>query len=108
MNALFSIHADEIARLCEEYGVLKLSAFGSSVRADFNPATSDVDVIAVFHSTREPGYADRYLNFALSLERLFGRKVDLLTPGSIRNPRFAATLNRESVAIYESEDHQAA
>ncbi|MES2438521.1 MAG: nucleotidyltransferase domain-containing protein [Verrucomicrobiota bacterium] len=108
MNALFSIHADEIARLCEKYGVLKLSAFGSSVREDFDPMTSDVDVIAVFGLTREPGYSDRYLNFALSLERLFGRKVDLLTPGSIRNPRFAATLDREAVPIYESEDHQAA
>ncbi|GAA5124042.1 nucleotidyltransferase domain-containing protein [Luteolibacter yonseiensis] len=108
MNALFSIHADEIARLCEKHGVLKLSAFGSSVREDFDPETSDVDVIAVFNSTREPGYADRYLDLALSLEQLFGRAVDLLTPGSIRNPHFASTLAQEAVSIYESQDHQAA
>jgi predicted nucleotidyltransferase len=108
MNALFSTHAAEIARLCTKYGVLKLSAFGSSVREDFNPSSSDVDLLAVFNATREPGYADRYLNLALSLEKLFGRKVDLLTPRSIRNPHFATALHRDAVSIYESKDPQAA
>lgn len=108
MNALFSVHADEIAELCTKLGVLKLSAFGSSVREDFNPSSSDVDLMAVFSETRKPGYADRYLDLALGLEKLFGRKVDLLTPRSIRNPRFATALNQDAVPIYESQDDQAA
>lgn len=101
-------HANEIAGLCRQYGVLRLDLFGSAARGDFDPATSDIDLVASFARTSEPGYADRYLDFAESLEALFGRRVDLLTPGAIRSPRFAETIKRESVPIYESKGDQAA
>jgi uncharacterized protein len=101
-------HTDKISGLCRKYGVVRLDVFGSAARNDFDPVSSDIDLIASFARTNEPGYADRYLDFAESLEALFGRKVDLLTPGAIRNPRFAETIKRESVLIYESKDDQAA
>jgi len=101
-------HSDEIAELCRKYRVQCLEAFGSAVRGNFNPLSSDVDLIAVFASTCEPGYADRYMDFAEALEALFGRKVDVLTPGSIRNPRFAQNIRKEAVTLYESQEHQAA
>lgn len=108
MQSGIMIHIDQIARLCRKYGVVRLDVFGSAARGDFNPAASDVDLVASFARTSEPGYADRYLDFAESLEALFGRKVDLLTPGAIRNPRFAEAIKRESVPIYESKGDQAA
>ncbi len=108
MHAHVINHADEIAGLCRKYGVVRLDVFGSAARGDFDPATSDIDLVASFARTNEPGYADRYLDFAESLEALFGRRVDLLTPGAIRNPRFAETIKRESVPIYESKGDQAA
>ena len=80
---------------------MRLDVFGSAARSDFDPVSSDIDLVASFARTSEPGYADRYLDFAESLEALFGRKVDLLTPGAIRNPRLAETIKRESVPIYE-------
>jgi predicted nucleotidyltransferase len=101
-------HADKISGLCRKFGVVRLDVFGSAARSDFDPVSSDIDLVAHFARTSEPGYADRYLDFAESLEALFGRKVDLLTPGAIRNPRLAETIKRESVPIYESKDHQAA
>jgi predicted nucleotidyltransferase len=101
-------HADKISGLCRKFGVVRLDVFGSAARSDFDPVSSDIDLVAYFARTSEPGYADRYLDFAESLEALFGRKVDLLTPGAIRNPRLAETIKRESVPIYESKDHQAA
>jgi len=103
-----SDHSHEIAELCRKYRVQCLEAFGSAVRGEFNPLSSDVDLIAVFVSTSEPGYADRYMDFAEALEALFGRKVDVLTPGSIRSPRFAQAIKREAVILYESQEHQAA
>ncbi len=108
MIAEFSEHSREIANLCRKYRVKRLEAFGSAVRGDFESSSSDVDLVADFSATREPGYADRYLDFAESLEILFGRKVDLLTPGSIRSPRFAETIRREAFTLYESKEHQAA
>ena len=108
MNPVLADHAREIAELCTKYQVLRLEAFGSVVGADFDTASSDVDLIAVFASTREPGYADRYMDFAQALESLFGRKVDLLTPGAIRNQRFAESIKRQAVPIYDAQNYQAA
>lgn len=103
-----SVHSREIARLCEQYRVLRLVVFGSAARGDFDAASSDIDLIAAFASTREPGYADRYMEFADALEALFGRKVELLTPPSIRNPYFVESINRDAVVIYEATKPQAA
>jgi predicted nucleotidyltransferase len=108
MNAILTDHTREIADLCRKYQVLRLEAFGSAVRVDFDPSSSDVDLIAAFSSPRESGYADRYMDFIESLESLFGRKVDLLTPGAIHNARFAEAIKREAVPIYDSKEHQAA
>jgi predicted nucleotidyltransferase len=108
MNSILADHTREIADLCRKYQVLRLDAFGSVIRSDFNPSSSDVDLIAEFSSTREPGYADRYMDFVQSLEALFGRKVDLLTPGAIHNPRFAAALKQQALPIYDAKEHQGA
>ncbi len=108
MQSILLSHADKISSLCRKFGVARLDVFGSAARSDFDPISSDIDLIASFTNTSEPGYADRYLDFAESLEALFGCKVDLLTPGAIRNQRFAETIKRESVPIYESKDDQAA
>jgi predicted nucleotidyltransferase len=108
VQSLINNHAHEISELCRKFGVVRLELFGSAARGDFNPVSSDIDLIASFARRSEPGYADRYLDFAESLEALFGRKVDLLTPGAIRNPRFAETIKRESILIYESKSDQAA
>jgi uncharacterized protein len=108
MDPVLSGHLAEIATLCGRHGVVRLEVFGSAATEDFDPARSDIDLIATFSATREPGYADRYLDFADALERLFGRKIDLITPGAIRNPRFAMAVRKQAVTIYESEKHQAA
>jgi len=108
MVPILSGHLPEIAALCRRFGVVRLEVFGSATTGKFDPSRSDIDLIAAFSATREPGYADRYLDFADALERLFGRRVDLLTRGSIRNPRFAEMIRNQAVTIYESEKHQAA
>jgi len=104
----FSSKSDQIADLCRKYDVMQLAAFGSAVRDDFDPSHSDIDLIAEFRSPHLPGYADRYLDFALELQSLLGRPVDLLTPGAIRNARFAQAILNDSIRIYESKDPQAA
>lgn len=104
----FSEKSDQIAALCRKYDVLQLTVFGSAARDDFDPSRSDIDLIAEFRSPHLPGYADRYLDFALELESLFGRPVDLLTTRAIRNARFARAISKDSKRIYASKDSQAA
>ncbi len=65
---------------CRRHAIEKLSLFGSVLRDDFGPA-SDVDVLVEFERGRTPGFAFFDLQEELSL--MFGRRVDLHTPGSL-------------------------
>src|SRR2546422_286841 len=88
MSSVLDKNKDRLAEMCRSFGVRRLEVFGSAARGDFDPAKSDFDFIVSF-ADRTPGtYADRYLDFADALERLLGRKVDLLTERCIRNPWF--------------------
>ena len=96
---------ENLAKLCLRYGVRQLQLFGSAVTGAFVPATSDLDFIAEFADTQAPDYADRYLDFAEALEKLFNRRVDVLTRRSIRNRYFRAEVERTARVIYE-DSHQ--
>ena len=75
------IPREEIAEFCKKNRIRKLSLFGSSVRHDFR-ADSDVDILVEF----EPGARVGLIKLAgleLELSKIFGRKVDLNTPGFI-------------------------
>lgn len=92
-----------LANLCQRYRVRQLQLFGSAATGAFIPETSDLDFIAEFADTQSADYADRYLDFAEALERLFNRHVDVVTKRSIRNPYFRATVEQTAQVIYE--DH---
>ena len=53
-------------------------------------------------------YADRYLDFADALERLLGRKVDLLTERCIRNPYFRREVEAARQVIYDERGEKTA
>jgi predicted nucleotidyltransferase len=93
---------DKIVRLCEKYAVQKLQLFGSAVRGDFDPDSSDLDFLVNFSYDCEPGIADRYLGLAEDLERLLNRSVDLVTVRSARNPYFRQSIDQSSLTLYEA------
>lgn len=76
-----SFPPDALARLCGEYGVKKLSLFGSVLRDDFRP-DSDVDVLVEFEEGARTGFRVVSLELALSL-LIGGRRVDLRTPDEL-------------------------
>jgi hypothetical protein len=84
-------------RFCAEYGVKKIGFFGSYAKG--SPAeTSDIDVIVEFE--RPIGF--KFIEFAEELERLLGRKVDLLTAaglGTIRSSQVAADIAQSVVYV---------
>jgi predicted nucleotidyltransferase len=63
-------------------------------------AVSDIDFFVEFSDTLSPGYSDRYLNFALAVEHLLGRPVDLVTPRALANPYFTRALRADQKEIY--------
>ncbi|MGH9834684.1 MAG: nucleotidyltransferase family protein [Blastocatellia bacterium] len=70
--------------LAAEYGVKKIGLFGSFAKGLANEA-SDVDVIVEFD--RPIGF--KFIEFTEYLERLFGRKVDALTPAGLQGIRIS-------------------
>jgi predicted nucleotidyltransferase len=90
-----------IADLCQRHEVRRLDLFGSAAHGDFQPEQSDLDFIVQFTRTGYAGYANAFLEFADALERLLGRKVDLLTERMIRNPYFRSSVEATRQIVYE-------
>jgi predicted nucleotidyltransferase len=77
--------------------------FGSAARGDFDPARSDIDFLVEFD--REPPIAlsiDTYFGFKEALEALFGRPVELVEPGAVRNPYLKASIDSSREPVFEA------
>ena len=104
MLSLIAERRAEIADICRRFGVRQLSVFGSAARVDdFDPERSDVDFLVEFNSRApEAPSLKTYFELKDSLEALFGRSVDLVEPGAIRNPYFKASIERSREPVFEA------
>jgi hypothetical protein len=89
----------ELRRLCRQYGVARLELFGSHVTGMAGP-DSDVDLLVRFRPLTGMGPADQYFGLKAALEELFGRRVDLLSAGSVRNPYLKRRISRQAVTLF--------
>ena len=95
--------------LCSRFGVHQLHLFGSAVTERFDANRSDVDVLVSFPPGLDPlDRGQRLLDLWDALETLFGRRVDLVTPESMRNPVFRRELDETKVLIYDLTHTQVA
>jgi predicted nucleotidyltransferase len=80
--------------------VLKAWLFGSYARGEQTP-DSDVDILVVFdeENGRKVSLL-RHIGIALGLEDLLGKKVDLITEGTLL-PFAKETADKDKVLIYE-------
>jgi predicted nucleotidyltransferase len=91
---------EEIAELCRKHHVRRLSVFGSAARDDFDPATSDVDVIVEFDDIPVGEYSTNKWALHDELVGKFNRKVDLLTWESVKNPYMLKAILRSNETLY--------
>lgn len=70
-----------IRAYCEKWQVSEMALFGSSLRDDFND-NSDIDVLVTFKPEARPTLFT-LTDMIFELEDIFGRKVDLVTRGSV-------------------------
>lgn len=99
MDAATLLDREAIALACERYGVARLRVFGSAVTGRFDPDRSDVDFFVDFL----PEVRDllgNYLALNKELERIVGRKVDLVMSDAVENPYFAAEAFRTAQDVY--------
>lgn len=88
-----------LRRLGEKYQVSKMYVFGSVTNDSFSE-TSDIDILISFHDLPIDQYTDNFFELHDDLEKLFGRKVDLLTESSISNPFFKEKVQKTKQLIY--------
>jgi hypothetical protein len=91
---------EEIAELCRRHHVRRLSVFGSATRDDFDPATSDVDLLVEFDTDSIDRYARNFFSLEESMVSLFDRKVDLITEGVIKNPYRLRSIEEDKDELY--------
>ena len=74
-----------------KFGVRRIGIFGSAVRDELRE-DSDIDIVVEFE--RGKGTFENFGGLVEFLERLFGREVDILTPGGIESIRIRTVRER--------------
>jgi predicted nucleotidyltransferase len=100
MTNLIEQNRESLVALCQKYDVARLDIFGSAVRADFDLARSDLDFGVEFNNFTVDNAADRYFDLLFDLEKLFNRKIDLVSDSAIRNPFFRKAVDGERINLY--------
>jgi predicted nucleotidyltransferase len=100
MPAIIERRRGDIAQLCELYGVRELALFGSILRSDFDPASSDVDAAVKFGPPTSHSLARQYFDFKQALERLLSRPVDLVELEVMPDTRLKRIIEHTKVPIY--------
>ncbi len=87
----------QIDAFCLRWKVEELSIFGSALRDDFDPLDSDIDVLINLAADAQWSLYD-WVDMRDELQRLFARRVDLVSKKGLRNPfRRKSILNSRRV-----------
>ena len=100
MTQLIEDNRAAIETLCRRFHVARLDVFGSAAEGTFDPQRSDLDFLVEFHPLDPGPLADAYFGLLAELQRLFDRKIDLVTPKAIRNPFFLKAVNATRKELY--------
>lgn len=93
-------YRDDIQRICERHGVLRLELFGSAARGeDFDPQHSDADFLVEFGPTGRLTL-EAYFALKSDLEDLLRRPVDLVEPKAVRNPFLLKSIEASRELVY--------
>lgn len=101
MIALIEDRRHAIEELCRRYNVARLEVFGSAADGTFDPVCSDVDFLIEFRPGQDLGpWLAHYFDFKAELERMLGKKVDLIMPKAMKSPYFIREVNRTRQLLY--------
>ena len=102
MNPIIQPHLNDLKNLCRQFNVARLDLFGSAALSSFSASSSDLDFLVTFDRTDSMTRSDQYFGLLEALERLFARRVDLVTHQSRRNPYFIRATDASGVNLYAS------
>ena len=85
---------DFLPMLKAKYPIEKMAFLGSVTRDDFDPAKSDIDIMVELNGNIGWGFID----LAEELEKLFSKKVDLITKGAIK-PHYWPYIQKDLIYV---------
>jgi predicted nucleotidyltransferase len=92
------IDLERIAQFCQRRGIRRLTLFGSVLRDDFDPALSDIDVLAEFEPGALRAVGLQYFDYGHELGEVLGHRVDF---SSRLHPAIRKQIENDSFTIYE-------
>jgi hypothetical protein len=100
MGPLLEEKRKSIADLCARRGVARLEAFGSALREDFDPDSSDLDLLVEFQPMEPYARVEAYFGLLDDLRGMFGREIDLVMVGAVKNRYVAQDIQRTKQPLY--------
>jgi predicted nucleotidyltransferase len=95
------VNPEAITHFCHEHGVVRLELFGSAARGDLRH-DSDVDLLCTLRPDLPCGLFG-WVSLKLDFEKLFGRRVDLVSRAGIErseNPYRKHAILSSAVLLY--------
>jgi predicted nucleotidyltransferase len=106
IDPIIENHFEQLVALCRKYKVKRVYAFGSVVTGAFKEQSSDIDLIVELAQLPPIEKGENLLFLWDELEKLFERKVDLLTDKPIHNPYLKKAVEETKQLIYDRESEE--
>ncbi|MEO6638873.1 MAG: nucleotidyltransferase domain-containing protein [Ginsengibacter sp.] len=99
MIPIVESNIDDIVKICERMEIQSLYLFGSGSNQNRFTQKSDLDFLYKFKKENSGLYD--YFDLLFALEKITGKKVDLVAEEKIKNKFFLERVNHEKIKIYE-------
>jgi predicted nucleotidyltransferase len=103
MLALKQYKQDLTDMLLQKDMVEKLYFFGSALTKRFNQTKSDIDILVETRNVLPETKGEQLIDLWNDLEKIFNRKVDLLTENSLKNPVLRQEIYNTRKLIYDGQ-----
>ena len=100
MVAILEDRIGAIHAACERFHVVRLDAFGSVLRENFEPGRSDIDLLVDFGAMSPYDKPDAYFGLLDELRAILGSEVDLVMVGALKNRYIREDVNRNKQVLY--------
>ena len=91
---------EEIAAVCQRYGIERLFVFGSALRDDFKPGESDIDLLVEFGPLEITKRFHVFLDAREAFRNIFQADVDLVMQGAVKNKIIANEIDRTKKLVH--------